>query len=69
LHLKGVGLMPTRAFATAREAEKPPAVDAVTNLTTDQKAATIQKWADWILKQRQAARTGRGETIRTRPPA
>jgi len=69
ISFKGVGTMLARAWAVARETEKPGARDAEPNLTTEQKEATIQKWADWILKQREAARIARGETDNPRPPA
>jgi hypothetical protein len=61
--------MPTRALAREREAERPGTRDAGASLTTDQKEATVQKWADWILKQRQAAETSRGEALHNRASA
>ncbi|HEX8984134.1 MAG TPA: hypothetical protein VF767_01830 [Bryobacteraceae bacterium] len=50
--------MLTRALTEGRHSEKSGPGDAGATLTRVQKNATVQKWADWILKQRQAAKSG-----------
>jgi len=50
--------MLTRAFAEGRQIERSGLGAAGANLTKLQKKATVRKWADWILKQREAAKSG-----------
>ncbi|MGE5645859.1 MAG: hypothetical protein ACM336_08720 [Acidobacteriota bacterium] len=51
--------MPKQASPNGQPAAETPAKSPRQNLTKEQQDATVRKWADWILKQRQSAAEGK----------